>query len=213
MSGYFITFEGGEGSGKSTQIARLVEWAEASRGAAPLATREPGGTKEADAIRELILTGVADRWAPAAEALLMCASRHQHVEKVIRPALEAGRMVVCDRFFDSTRIYQGAVGGVPADQIEALERVSCGGIEPDLTFLLDVEAERGLDRANARGGAENRFESKGPDFHRRVREAYLELAETHQERIVVIDAKQGEDEVTADITAVLEERLAEIDAI
>ena len=213
MSGFFITFEGGEGSGKTTQIDLLAGWLEARGLPAPLLTREPGGTAASESIRELLLTGEVDRWDAATEALLMSASRRHHVDEVIRPALERGRLVICDRFFDSTRIYQGVVGGVPHEDIEALGRISCGDLEPDLTLVLDMDVEHGLERAGARGSAEMRFERKGVAFHKRVKQAYRDLAEAHPERIVVIDARRTPESVASDIESVVAERMPVLDAV
>jgi len=192
--GYFISFEGGEGSGKTTQIKLLAEWitkmAPASR---PLVTREPGGTPAAEAIRNLLVTGSADKWYPMTEAMLMSAARHEHVERVIRPALDTGRIVISDRYNDSTRVYQGMVGGVDSPAIEALNRLACGDLVPDVTFLLDMDVDNGLDRASGRGGEETRFESKGTSFHEAVRQAFLTLAKAESHRFVVLDAADSID--------------------
>ena len=209
MSGYFITFEGGEGSGKSTQIQLLVDHlSRALSGVAPVVTREPGGTESAESIRQLLVTGKAERWRAATEAMLMSASRHEHVVHVLRPALAAGRVVICDRYNDSTRVYQGEVGGVPRADIEALNRLACGDLVPDLTILLDMDVEEGLRRAGARATAESRFESKGPDFHHRVRQAFLDLAVREADRFVVINAAREIDVIATDIAAAVMPRLA-----
>ncbi|MGC6453092.1 MAG: dTMP kinase, partial [Candidatus Puniceispirillaceae bacterium] len=142
MSGYFVTFEGGEGSGKSTQIQRLVERISSEiPGVEPVVSREPGGTVSAESIRDLLVKGAAERWRAATEAMLMSASRHEHVVHILRPALAAGKLVICDRYNDSTRVYQGLVGGVPREDIEALNRLACDGLVPDLTILLDMDVE------------------------------------------------------------------------
>ena len=209
MGGYFISFEGGEGSGKTTQIQYLADYLESHlSGGELLLTREPGGTESAESIRQLLVTGRADRWRAATEAMLMSASRHEHFVHVLRPALAAGRVVICDRYNDSTRVYQGEVGGVPRADIEALNRLACGDLVPDLTILLDMDVEEGLRRAGARATTESRFESKGPDFHRQVRKAFLDLAAREQDRFVVIDAARGAGVVAADIAAVVTARLA-----
>ena len=209
MGGYFITFEGGEGSGKTTQIQMLADHLKSHiQGCDPLLTREPGGTESAESIRQLLVTGRADRWRAATEAMLMSASRHEHVMHVIRPALGAGRIVICDRYNDSTRVYQGAVGGVPGEDIEALNRLACGDLVPDLTILLDMDVEEGLRRAGTRATTESRFESKGTDFHRRVRQAFLDLAEQQSDRFVVIDAARVVHDIAADIVAAVMPRLA-----
>jgi len=160
--GRFITFEGGEGAGKSTQLKRLVARLQAD-GREVVATREPGGSPGAEAIRELVLKGAADRWSPVTETLLMYAARRDHVERVIRPGLARGAWVVCDRFADSTRAYQGAAGGTAPELIAALETYILEGTRPDLTLIFDLPVEVGLERAHIRAGTEMRFESKGQD--------------------------------------------------
>ena len=211
MSGLFITFEGVEGSGKSTQIQRLEDRIKSKIvNVDLLVTREPGGTDSAESIRQLLVTGRADKWRAATEAMLMSASRHEHVEHVIRPAIESGAIVVCDRFYDSTRVYQGIVGGVPEVDIEALNRLACGNLVPDLTILLDMDVDEGLRRADGRETAETRFESKGVEFHRKVRSGFLELAARHSGRFVVIDAGREIDRVTSDIEAAVMPRLSDV---
>ena len=158
------------------------------------------------------MTGAADKWRAATEAMLMSASRHEHVVHVLRPALEAGKLVLCDRYNDSTRIYQGVVGGVPSADIEALNDLACEGLVPDLTVLLDMDVETGLNRAVERSGQgapgdESRFESKGMDFHRDVRQAFLALAADHRERFVVIDAARDAVEVAKDVAGAVMPRL------
>ena len=196
--GKFITFEGGEGAGKSTQLTRLVARLR-DGGREVVATREPGGSPGAEAIRELVLKGAADRWSPVTETLLMYAARRDHVERVIRPALARGAWVVCDRFADSTRAYQGAAGGTDPGLIAAMETYVLEGTRPDVTLIFDLPVAVGLERAHARAGAEMRFESKGQTFHERLREAFLAIARAEPERCVVIDAtgslKEVEDKV------------------
>lgn len=210
MSGLFITFEGVEGSGKSTQIQRLADRIKSKDANLDLlVTREPGGTDSAESIRQLLVTGRADKWRAATEAMLMSASRHEHVEHVIRPAIASGAIVVCDRFYDSTRVYQGIVGGVPEADIEALNNLACGNLVPDLTILLDMDVDEGLRRADGRETAETRFESKGVEFHRKVRSGFLELAARHSGRFVVIDAGREIDRVTSDIEAAVLPRLSD----
>lgn len=204
--GSFISFEGGEGAGKSTQIRRLAERLSAA-GHDVVVTREPGGSPGAEAIRDLLVNGAADRWSPVTETLLMYASRRDHLERVIRPALTQGKVVLCDRFADSTRAYQGAGGGTPASLIASLEDHVLNGTIPHLTLILDLPAEVGLSRAEARGGAA-RFESKGLDFHQRLRAGYLEIARQEPERCVVINADAGLDDVTAAIAEAVAQRLA-----
>lgn len=209
MGGFFISFEGGEGSGKTTQIQMLAKHIESHvSGCDVVLTREPGGTESAESIRELLVTGRADRWRAATEAMLMSASRHEHVVHVLRPALAAGRVVICDRYNDSTRVYQGEVGGVPRADIEALNQLACGDLVPDLTILLDMDVEEGLRRAGTRATTESRFESKGPDFHHRVRQAFLDLAAREADRFVVINAAREVDVIAADIAAAVMPRLA-----
>lgn len=203
--GFFISFEGGEGAGKSTQIRRLADRL-ATAGHDVIVTREPGGSPGAEAIRDLLVNGAADRWSPVTESLLMYAARRDHLERVIRPALGRGAIVLCDRFADSTRAYQGAGGDAPASLIAALEAHVLGGTVPVLTLILDLPAEVGLQRAQARGGAA-RFESKGLAFHERLRAGYLEIARQEPERCVVIEANAPLDAVGAAIADVVAQRL------
>lgn len=205
IQGSFISFEGGEGAGKSTQIRRLAERLRAA-GHDVVVTREPGGSPGAEAVRELLVNGAADRWSPVTETLLMYAARRDHLERVIRPALAAGKVVLCDRFADSTRAYQGAGGEAPASLIAALEDHVLNGAIPNLTLILDLPAEVGLHRAEARGGAA-RFESKGLEFHQRLRAGYLEIARKEPERCVVVDADADLDAVTAAIGEAVSQRL------
>jgi dTMP kinase len=193
--GQFITFEGGEGTGKSTQAARLVAALKA-RGIDVVHTREPGGSPGAEEIRHIALNGDAGRWSPLTETMLMFAARSDHLEKTIRPALAAGRWIVCDRFADSSRAYQGAGGGTPADLIEALDAAIVGDDQPDLTLVFDLPVEVGLDRALARGAAETRFESKGLEFHQRLRDGFLSISAQYPERCRLIDATGEPDAVT-----------------
>jgi dTMP kinase len=203
--GRFITFEGGEGAGKSTQLGRLAERLRA-RGLDVVATREPGGSPGAEAIRELVLNGAADRWSPVTETLLMYAARRDHIERVIAPALARGAWVVCDRFADSTRAYQGAGGGADPALIAALEASVLGEARPDLTLVFDLPPEVGLARAQARGG-EMRFESKGLAFHARLREGFLAIARDEPARCVLVDAAAAMDAVEAAVWAAVSARL------
>jgi len=204
--GRFITFEGGEGAGKSTQVRLLAE-----RLAGPdrevVVTREPGGSAGAEAIRDLVVNGPADRWSPIAETLLMYAARRDHLERLIRPALEHGAWVICDRFADSTRAYQGAGGQAPAALIEALETQVLEGVRPDLTLILDLPIDIGLGRAIARDGAATRFESKGLAFHERLREAFQAIAAAEPARCALIDASGSVDEVARAVARAVAERL------
>jgi dTMP kinase len=205
--GRFITFEGGEGAGKSTQARRLADRLR-GQGREVVATREPGGSAGAESIRALLVTGGADRWSAITEALLMSAARRDHIERTIAPALARGAWVVCDRFADSTRAYQGAGGGAPASFLQALERYVVGETRPDLTLILDLPVEVGLARAAARNHAETRFEAKGEDFHRRLREGFLAIARVEADRCVMVDAAAPAGDVEAVIWRAVETRLA-----
>ncbi len=204
--GKFITFEGGEGTGKSTQsrtlTARLM-----AEGRTAIRTREPGGSDGAEALRTLLVEGKADRWSPMSETLMMNAARRDHLERTIVPALELGEWVICDRFADSTRAYQGAGGGVPADFIATVERAVVGDNRPDLTLVFDLPPQIGLERAFGRDMFEVRFETKDFDFHTRLRAAYLEIAKAEPGRCVIIDASGTEDEVAALVWTAVTERL------
>jgi len=204
--GRFITFEGGEGAGKSTQVRRL---AQRLADAAPevVVTREPGGSPGAEAIRELLVTGAVDRWSACTETLLMYAARRDHIERTIRPALERGAWVISDRFADSTRAYQGAAGGAPNELIKALEQSVLEGLKPDLTLVLDLPAPVGLARAAARRQGETRFEDKGQAFHERLREAFLQIAQGEPGRCVVVDATVSVDAVEKAVWAAVQDRL------
>ncbi len=204
--GIFITFEGGEGAGKSTQIRRLAERLRAGDREVVL-TREPGGSPGAESIRELLLNGETDRWSPLTEALLMNAARRDHIERVIAPALARGAVVLCDRFADSTRAYQGAGGEVDPQVIGQLEAAVVGEMRPDLTLIFDLPVAEGLRRALSRNGGEERFEAKGAAFHERLRAAYLDIARTEPDRCVLIDATATLDAVEAAILAAVQPRL------
>jgi dTMP kinase len=208
MRGKFITFEGGEGTGKSTQAAMLALRLE-SLGIGVLLTREPGGSPGAEIIRHVLLSGAAKPFGPEAEAMLFAAARDDHVRCAILPALERGKWVVCDRFADSTRVYQGALGRVDRRLIKGLERISIGDLAPDLTLILDMPAESGLQRvAERRGGSEaDRFEAENVEFHEKLREAYLDLAAGEPGRCVVIDGSGSQEEVAKRVWAVVNARL------
>ena len=203
--GRFITLEGGEGAGKSTQIQVVKDYL-LTRGNDVVVTREPGGTSEGQEIRNLLVSGDKDKWSPLSETLLILADRAAHLERVIRPALAEGKYVVCDRFFDSTKAYQGVAGGLGLDVIHNLQQPVLGTTLPDFTLLLDIDPEKGLRRAQERGG-ELRFESKTLAYHRTLRNAFLDFAAQEPERIFVIDADRDVQAVSADILAVLDERL------
>ncbi len=200
MAGKFITFEGGEGAGKSTQVRLLADRLSAA-GETVVVTREPGGTPIAEDIRRVLLAGVAEQLGPDGEAVLFAAARADHVERVIRPALQAGKWVLCDRFSDSTRVYQGVGDGADAGILQALDRVAVGRTQPDLTLILDVPAEGGLARAakrSAEGGrTPDRFERDDVSLHEARRQAFLAIAQAEPERCVVIDATRSE-EATAE---------------
>lgn len=203
----FVTFEGGEGSGKSTQIRRLADRLRVA-GAVVVTTREPGGTPLAEAIREVILSGGAEGLGTEAETVLFAAARADHVERVIRPALARGEWVLCDRFTDSTRAYQGA-DGVDDVLIDGLERLAVGTTRPDLTLVLDLPVEAGLARAHARrgkGDAPDRFERETVERHERRRQIFLDLARREPGRCVVIDASPDADSVSDAIWQVVRRR-------
>jgi len=202
--GFFVTFEGGEGAGKSTQITRLAHKVRAA-GFDAVVTREPGGSPGAEAVRHVLLSGAAEPFGPNMEALLFAAARSDHVEQVIRPAIERGAIVLCDRFLDSSRVYQGVTGNLNPQFMAKLEEVTVNGMMPDMTLILDIDPELGMRRAHARRGEEaaDRFEKEAIDIHRRRREAYLATAAAEPERCVVIDASQEPDKVEKAIASVI----------
>jgi dTMP kinase len=196
MTGRFITLEGGEGTGKTTQARRLVGSLEA-RGLPSLVTREPGGSPGAEEIRNLLVAGEPGRWDAMTETLLVFAARADHVGRTIRPALEAGRTVVCDRFTDSTYAYQGVGRGTPRETIRRIESIVLEDFRPDLTLVLDLPVGTGLARAHARSAQETRFEKFDGAFHERLRQAFLDIARRSPDRCVVVDASGTEDDVAA----------------
>jgi len=201
--GRFITLEGGEGVGKSTQLA-LLAGALRARGLEVVETREPGGTPGAEAIRGLLLSGEADRWNPRAEALLFAAARSDHVARVIRPALERGAWVVCDRYVDSNRAYQSGASGLADADMMALHRIGSDGLMPDRTFLLALPTDQAQARAGARdAGQPDRFGARDRDFHEKVAGAFEGYAAREPERFRIIDSRAGEEEVHAAILAAL----------
>lgn len=212
MSGLFITLEGGEGAGKSTQIRRLAARLEAL-GQTVVLTREPGGSPYAERVREAILAGQGKPYGPFAEALMFSAARLDHLKQTIRPALARGEIVLCDRFADSTRAYQGALGALNQDELLALERVVVGETRPDLTLILDLPAETGLARADARrGGGElkaDRFESENLNFHKRLRKAFQSIAQAEPERCCIIDADRDAEEVEFAIWQCIKQKFAQ----
>jgi dTMP kinase len=211
LRGSFITFEGGEGSGKSTQVALLAERLRL-RGIEVVTTREPGGSPGAEAMRHLLLNGIVKPLGPTAETMVFAAARDDHVQSTIAPALSRGAWVICDRFIDSTRIYQGVLGSVDPRIIRALERVTVGDTIPALTFVLDVPVEVGFARVSGRGQAKDRFESEQIEFHIQLREAFLDLARTEPQRCVVIDASQPPDLVATRIWLAVMDRLLKTSA-
>lgn len=209
LHGRFLSFEGGEGAGKSTQV-RLLQGNLAHAGIAAICTREPGGSTKAEAIRRLLLSGAVKPYGHVAEAMMFSAARIDHLDATIRPALAAGTWVICDRFADSTRAYQGALGQMDVRVIEALEQVAVGATRPDLTFILDIAPEAGLQRAALRAGAgtpADRFEQETLDFHRAVRNAFLDIAAREPLRCAVLDASLPPGEIAARIWSTVRLRL------
>jgi dTMP kinase len=208
MRGRFITFEGGEGTGKSTQAGLLAQRLRAM-GVGVVLTREPGGSPGAEIIRHVVLSGAAKSLGPDAETILLAAARDDHVVATIAPALARGRWVISDRFADSTRVYQGTLGGSDARLITGLYRVTVGDLKPDLTLVLDVPAEVGLERAGKRRGeaGADRFEAESLEFHEKLREAYLHLAASEPDRCVLIDAREAQAAVAARVWDAVVKRL------
>lgn len=203
----FITFEGGEGTGKSTQCRHLCAALEA-HGIPQIATREPGGSPGAEDIRKLLVEGEPGRWNPLTETLLLFAARADHIARTIKPALEAGRWAVCDRFTDSTYAYQGTARGLDRETIRRIESIAIGDFKPDLTLILDLPVEEGLKRAGLRTHRETRFEKFDSRFHETLRQAFLEIARRSPERCVVIDASGPQESVAAHIWDVVAKRFA-----
>jgi dTMP kinase len=214
MRGKFITFEGGEGTGKSTQAGMLAQRLE-TYGLAVQLTREPGGSPGAEIIRHVLLTGAAKPLGADVEAMLFAAARDDHVQCTILPALRSGKWVVCDRFADSTRVYQGILGQVDQKLINVLERVSVGELSPDLTVILDLPVQVGLERAKQRRGSArvDRFEGEGVEFHQKLRDAYLDIAAHEPDRCVVIDTTASKDIVADAIWQAVESRLQPLAAV
>ena len=197
----FISFEGIDGCGKSTQ-ARLLADALRSDGRKVVLTREPGGSPGAEEIRRLLVEGAGERWSAETECLLFTAARRDHLERTIRPALDAGNTVITDRFADSTRVYQGATRGDLRGLVDRMHDLAIG-VEPDLTFVIDLDPETALGRGNARGGAEDRFESLGLDFQKRLAEGFRALVREFPSRVRLIDGSGSADDVAARIRAAL----------
>ena len=208
MSGRFITFEGGEGTGKSSH-AELLSQRLRALGIGVVLTREPGGSPGAEIIRHVLLSGAAEPLGPDAEAILFAAARDDHVGSTIEPALAQGRWVISDRFIDSTRVYQGALGKVDLKLIYFLEKITVGDLKPDLTFVLDAPAEVGLARAKKRRGEghADRFEGESLEFHQKLREAYRALAAREADRCVVIDTTEPRVKVAMEIWTIVSQRL------
>ena len=212
--GLFITFEGGEGSGKTTQINRLSQTL-SQLGKKVITTREPGGTPEAEKIRELIVQRDGGAWTPMAEILLFSTARVMHVEQIIRPALEEGKIVICDRFTDSTRAYQGYGHEMGLEEIENLNTLTLGDFKPDLTFILDIDPEEGLKRSDRRLAAEqfqvkhreDRYEQLDIEFHKRLRQGFLEIAKKEPGRCHVIPAMQDVDAISGQIADIVREKV------
>jgi dTMP kinase len=205
MKGFFITFEGGEGVGKSTQVKKLYE-ALRQEGHSVVQTREPGGSPEAEAIRNLVLTPELTEWDDTSELLLFSAARHQHLKSTIIPALEAKKIVLCDRFIDSTRVYQGYVGGLNSQLIESMIDLTVGNCKPQLTFILDIDPQISLQRAMQRGDV-SRYENQSMDYHQKVRESFLKLASQNPKCFYVIDVAQNQDMVFKAILTVVKDVL------
>lgn len=206
-SGLFISFEGGEGAGKSTQIRRLAA-ALTAKGLDVVVTREPGGSAGAEAVRHVLLNGAAESYGTRMEALLFAAARSDHVEQVIRPALKRGAVVLCDRFMDSSRVYQGVTGNLAADFIEALQRIAVNGVVPHRTIILDIPAEVGLERARSRGAANqsapDRYEKERLETHEKRRDGFLDIAIREPERCRVVNAGRPEDQIASEILKLVE---------
>ena len=204
--GSFITFEGIDGSGKSTQTRKLAEHLQA-QGRDVVLTREPGGSEGAEEIRALVLQGEPDRWSAETEILLFTAARRDHLERTILPAIEAGKVVICDRFADSTRMYQGLSRGDLRGTVDQLHKLMIGR-EPDMTILIDMDSDTGLSRALSRQGVEERFETFGADLQAQMRAGFLSLAEEFKERFVVINGARSIDEVSVDVCQTVDDHLA-----
>ncbi len=203
--GHFITFEGGEGSGKSTQL-KLLSSAFEKSGLPFIATREPGGSQNAEKIRSLLVSGDIDSWDPLTETLLFTAARSDHVGRLVKPAIAEGKTVICDRFFDSTLVYQGIGKGLGTDYINSLHHMVFGNFMPDLTLILDIDPEVGLKRAEERSGNENRFEQLDIKFHQNIREGFLQIAKNEPQRCVVLDATKDSSILHKEITATISQK-------
>jgi dTMP kinase len=203
----FVTFEGGEGAGKSTQIRRLAEALKAE-GHDVLLTREPGGSRGAEAVRHVVLSGAAEAFGTRMEAILFAAARNDHVEELIRPALAKGKVVLCDRFLDSSRVYQGITGNLEPEFVETLQRIAINGVLPDCTLILDIPAKIGLERAKKRSSdGPDRFEREELQTHEKRREAFLDIAAHEPGRCHVVNAMQEEEVIAVEILDIVKQLL------
>ncbi len=206
MNSLFITFEGGDGSGKSTQVDLLKDHFDRLN-LNIIKTREPGGTPSAEILRDILTKGEIDRWTPMSEALLMWAARYEHLVNVIEPALKSGKIVICDRFYDSTFAYQGVAHNLGIDKMIELKKIIIGEIEPDITFILDIDPRIGLKRTIKRSNLENRFENHDLKFHNEIRGAFIKIANENKHRCVIINASLNEKEINKIIISKINELL------
>jgi dTMP kinase len=204
-TGVFITLEGGEGAGKSTQL-KLLEERLATHEINIVRTREPGGVPSAETIRDLLVNGETDKWRPLTETLLHFAARHEHISRLVQPALENGQWVLCDRFADSTTAYQGYAQNIDLETIATLYRLAVGKLEPNLTIILDLPVQVGLERAEDRGIGGTRYERMGIEFHQRLRDGFLQIAANNPHRCSIVDATQTIEEISENIMALVEAR-------
>ena len=204
-TGIFITLEGGEGAGKSTQL-KLLEDRLATRGIDIIRTREPGGVPSAETIRDLLVNGETDKWRPLTETLLHFAARHEHISRLVQPALENGQWILCDRFADSTTAYQGYAQNIELDTISTLYRLAVGNLEPNLTIILDLPVQVGLERAEDRGIGGTRYERMGIEFHQQLRDGFLKIAANNPHRCSVVDATRSIEEISENIMTLVETR-------
>jgi dTMP kinase len=207
MTGYFISFEGGEGCGKSTQTQLLCKAFDAA-GISHIATREPGGSAGAEQIRKLLVSGDVDSWDADTETLLFYAARLDHMNRLVRPALQSGKHVVCDRFVDSTRVYQGVGKGIAPQFIDMLHHLTLGNAMPDLTIMFDMDPKIGLSRAHSRNDNETRFESMELEFHQKIRGGFLSIAKNEPGRCIVLDAAQDKKTLHQQVIALVNKRCA-----
>jgi len=206
IRGRFVTFEGGEGAGKSTQVAKLRDWL-AAQGRKVVTTREPGGSPGAELVRQLLVKGPVERWDATTEALLHFAARREHLRSVVWPALQRGDWVLSDRFADSTRAYQGYGHGLDLAMLDRLYEIAVGRFSPDLTLVFDLPVEVGLERATRRKGTETRYEMLPREFHERVRQGFLEIAKNEPQRCAVVDATRDIDTIAATVAGIVGDRL------